>query len=66
MARPNFAYAKRQKELAKKKKKEEKRLKKLEKKAGIDAESQSALPLDSAAPAQAPAESPSTEAPPTA
>ncbi len=30
MARPNYAFAKRQKELAKKKKKEEKRLRKLE------------------------------------
>lgn len=31
MAKPNFQYEKRQKELAKKKKKEEKRLRKLEK-----------------------------------
>ena len=34
MAKPNYAFEKRQKELAKKKKKEEKRLKKLEKNAG--------------------------------
>jgi len=32
MARNNYSYAKRQRELAKKKKKEEKRLRKLEKK----------------------------------
>ena len=31
MAKPNYSFEKRQKELAKKKKKEEKRLKKLEK-----------------------------------
>ncbi|WP_319550126.1 hypothetical protein [Desulfogranum marinum] len=31
MAKPNYSYEKRQKELAKKKKKEQKRLKKLEK-----------------------------------
>ncbi len=31
MARPNYSFAKRQKELARKKKKEEKRLRKLEK-----------------------------------
>lgn len=34
MAKPNFQYEKRQKELAKKKKQEEKRLKKLAAKAG--------------------------------
>jgi hypothetical protein len=41
MARNNYSYAKRQRELAKKKKKEEKRLRKLEKKnraAGIIAD----------------------------
>ena len=34
MAKPNYTFEKRQKELAKKKKKEEKRLKKLEKAGG--------------------------------
>ena len=34
MAKPNYQYEKRQKDLAKKKKKEEKRLKRLSKKAG--------------------------------
>lgn len=38
MARPNFSYQKRQKELARKKKKEEKRLRKLAKKAGTTTE----------------------------
>ncbi len=36
MAKPNFQYEKRQKELAKKKKQEEKRLKKLAAKAGAE------------------------------
>jgi hypothetical protein len=36
LAKPNFQYEKRQKELAKKKKQEEKRLKKLAAKAGAD------------------------------
>ncbi len=35
LARPNFKYEKRQKELAKQKKAEEKRLRKLEKRGGI-------------------------------
>lgn len=38
VARPNFSYQKRQKELARKKKKEEKRLRKLAKKAGTTTE----------------------------
>ena len=65
MARPNFAFAKRQKELAKKKKKEEKRLKKLEKKGELNAEDPTALPADSTAPVQAPAAASSSEQPPT-
>ena len=36
MARTNYSYEKRQKELAKKKKKEEKKQRKLDKKKGID------------------------------
>lgn len=36
MAKPNYAFAKRQRDLAKKKKKEEKRLRKAEKQAGTD------------------------------
>lgn len=38
MARQNYSYEKRQKELAKKKKKEEKKQKKLEAKAGLSEE----------------------------
>lgn len=38
MAKPNYAYEKRQKDLAKKKKKEEKRLKKLADKAAANTE----------------------------
>ena len=38
MARNNYSYEKRQKELARKKKKEEKRLKKLNRALGIDEE----------------------------
>jgi hypothetical protein len=63
MGRPNYAFAKRQKELAKKKKKEEKRQRKLEKKAEIDAANAPALPVDPNAPPPAPAES--TPAEPT-
>ena len=44
MAKPNFQYEKRQKELAKKKKQEEKRLKKLAAKAGSDPEGAEAPP----------------------
>ena len=36
MARPNYSYEKRQKELARQKKQEEKRLRKLEKRSGAD------------------------------
>ncbi|MEN8200008.1 MAG: hypothetical protein ABFR63_08045 [Thermodesulfobacteriota bacterium] len=41
MARTNYSYEKRQKELAKKKKKEEKRLRKLEKKQNAAGENES-------------------------
>jgi len=41
LARPNFKYEKRQKELAKQKKNEEKRLRKLEKRSGTELEEQS-------------------------
>jgi hypothetical protein len=40
LARTNYSYEKRQKELAKKKKKEEKKLRKLEKKNNPDAENE--------------------------
>jgi len=48
LARPNFKYAKRQKELAKQKKAEEKRLRKMEKRNGAAAE-EAVEPLDSEA-----------------
>lgn len=38
MAKPNYSFEKRQRDLAKKKKKEEKRLKKAEAKAGLKSE----------------------------
>jgi hypothetical protein len=38
MAKPNYSFEKRQRDLAKKKKKEEKRLKKAEAKAGVESE----------------------------
>ncbi|HEB27528.1 MAG TPA: hypothetical protein ENI05_07100 [Porticoccus sp.] len=38
MAKPNYSFEKRQRDLAKKKKKEEKRLKKAEAKAGVKSE----------------------------
>ena len=48
LARPNFKYEKRQKELAKQKKAEEKRLRKMEKRNGAAAE-EAVEPLDSEA-----------------
>ena len=45
MAKPNFQYEKRQKELAKKKKQEEKRLKKQTAKAGAESEAGVEQPL---------------------
>ncbi len=45
MAKPNFQYEKRQKELAKKKKQEEKRLKKLAAKGGPEEAGDSQAPL---------------------
>lgn len=50
MAKPNYQYEKRQKDLAKKKKQEEKRLRKLEKNAAPAAEN----PDQPATPVQAP------------
>ena len=44
MAKPNFQYEKRQKELAKKKKQEEKRLKKLAAKAAADPDAEAVQP----------------------
>ena len=44
MAKPNFQYEKRQKELAKKKKQEEKRLKKLAAKASAEPDPATGLP----------------------
>ncbi|MEH6467691.1 MAG: hypothetical protein V7722_08670 [Porticoccus sp.] len=38
MAKPNYSFEKRQRDIAKKKKKEEKRLKKAEAKAGVESE----------------------------
>ena len=46
MARTNYSYEKRQKELAKKKKKEEKKLRKLEKKGTTDAENEDLSPME--------------------
>lgn len=46
MAKPNYSFEKRQKELAKKKKKEEKRLKKLEKGSASDESEQPTLTED--------------------
>jgi len=46
LAKPNFQYEKRQKELAKKKKQEEKRLKKLAAKAGTGPEAGSEQPQE--------------------
>jgi hypothetical protein len=54
MAKPNYAFEKRQKELAKKKKKEEKRLRKLE---GVGNEDETDAPAsddDQKAPADSP------------
>lgn len=48
LARPNFKYEKRQKELAKQKKAEEKRLRKMEKRNGTASE-EAVEPLDSEA-----------------
>lgn len=47
LAKPNYQFEKRQKDLAKKKKNEEKRLRKLEKKNAQSGESQEPLPEDS-------------------
>jgi len=66
MARPNYAYAKRQKELAKKQKKEAKRLRKLEKKGELNPEEPGTAPVDSTAPIQPATEQPSADQPPTA
>lgn len=49
LARPNFKYEKRQKELAKQKKAEEKRLRKMEKRSGT-AGGEPAKPLNNEAP----------------
>ena len=46
LARTNYSYEKRQKELAKKKKKEEKKLRKLEKKNTPDAENEDLSPVE--------------------
>jgi len=46
LAKPNFQYEKRQKELAKKKKQEEKRLKKLAAKAAGEPEAPEGQPVD--------------------
>ena len=46
MAKPNYSFEKRQKELAKKKKKEEKRLKKLEKSSSGEGPEQPSLTED--------------------
>ena len=48
MAKPNFQYEKRQKEMAKKKKQEEKRLKKLAAKGGGDPDPNAGQPPDAA------------------
>ena len=50
MAKPNYQYEKRQKDLAKKKKQEEKRLRKLEKNAVATAETANQTPAPVAAP----------------
>lgn len=44
MAKPNYKYDKRQRDLAKKKKQDEKRLRKLEKGRAADADGASAMP----------------------
>jgi len=56
LATPNYAYEKRQRELAKKRKAEEKRLKKQ----GRDGEPASPAPADSTAPTPASGSEPST------
>jgi len=50
LAKPNFQYEKRQKEMAKKKKQEEKRLKKLAAKGGSEADPNSPQLPDAAGP----------------
>jgi hypothetical protein len=50
MAKPNYTFEKRQKELAKKKKKEEKRLKKLDKAGGEPKDEESPSESDQNAP----------------
>ena len=52
MAKPNYQYEKRQKDLAKKKKQEEKRLRKLEKNTVADAASPDQVPSPEQAPEQ--------------
>lgn len=52
MARSNYQFKKRQKELARKKKKEEKRQRKLNKNIEISEDTQSQLPEDTQSPSQ--------------